>query len=169
MGPPVLERLNNAEMYSIDVPAELELYNYPSVVFRIEVQPGEYIYQWMVDVSISFSSGIFIMDFLLDLSTFTGQPVQVSYAFATEDGFSEYSEATEVNFIRDILPVSPNDSVHTIITKSAVDAKKTAFCHISCLHYALVLSNINTSNSSNSSLPGIEREPLVEVCLLPQS
>ena len=100
MNVPVLTRtMDHQEFYDISIPIEIELqvYDNPSLLFRIEDQsrPGEYVYQWMVDVIFNLPE-ITMVEYLLNLNTFIGRRVNISYAFATENGLSEYSEPAEV-------------------------------------------------------------------------
>ena len=183
LAPPVLERVNSREIYSVDIPIELEMYQRPSVVFRIEVQPGQYVYQWMVDIAVASRQDVVIMEFLLDLSTFAGRTVNVSFAFATEDGFSAYSQSTKVDILAAVVPVSPSDNVHMIITDSSEKAERAAFCHVTCLDYALgeianssnngstFINGTNLGNGTNygngsNSTYSRNNQPLAEVCLL---
>ena len=100
MNIPVLTRtMDHQEFYDISIPIEIELqvYDNPSLLFRIEDQsrPGEYVYQWMVDVTFNLPE-ITMVEYLLNLNTFIGRRVNISYAFATENGLSEYSEPAVV-------------------------------------------------------------------------
>ena len=97
---PVLTRVvDNQHIYDVDIPIEIELqvYDNPSLLFRIEdqSQPGEYVYQWMVDMMFDLPE-ITMMEYLLNLNTFIGRRVNISYAFATDNGLSEYSASTIV-------------------------------------------------------------------------
>ena len=125
-------------MYDVVKPEELELFEseHPSLVFRIEdqSQPGEYVYQWMVDVIFELPT-VTMMEYMLDLSSYIGQTVNVSYAFATIMSFSEYSESVEIRVGVTGL-VSPSDSGHLLVTESEDEAVKTAYCHVTCINYA---------------------------------
>ena len=100
LNPPMLTRLmDNQQIYDIGNLNEIEteLYDNPSLLFRIEdsSQPGEYVYQWMVDVMFDLPE-ITMMEYLLNLNTFTGPSLNIAYAFATDMGLSEYSESAIV-------------------------------------------------------------------------
>ena len=97
VNPPVLTRLmDNQEIYDVGNLSKIETDN-PSLVFRIEdqSQPGEYVYQWMVDVMFDLPE-ITMMEYILNLNAFTGRSLNISYAFATDMGLSEYSESAIV-------------------------------------------------------------------------
>ena len=72
------------------------MFSFSSLVFRIEYSPGQFVYQWMVDVMLV--DGIRITDHLLDLSSFTGgSQLNISFAFVTQEmGLSPYSGPVEV-------------------------------------------------------------------------
>ena len=95
IAPPVLTRLGNQLFYNVEIPMELEMnmFSVPSIVFIIEYSPGQFVYQWMVDIAIM--KEITITDYLLDLRNFRGQRrLSVSYAFATQElGLSPYSDS----------------------------------------------------------------------------
>ena len=124
-------------MYDVVIPEELELFKseHPSLVFRIEdqSQPGEYVYQWMVDVIFELPT-VTMVEYMLDLSSYIGQTVNVSYAFATSMSFSGYSESVEIRVGVTGL-VSPSDSGHLLVTESEDEAVKTAYCHVTCINY----------------------------------
>ena len=149
MEAPELIRLNNQELYEAAIPSELEIFRNPSLLFRIETQPGEYVYQWMVDINYEVPD-ITIMEYLLDLSTFVGRTVNVSLAFVTEAGLSEYSEPTTMRLFSEVVPLSPSDVSHALVTESQEEARNIALCHISCLSYAFQDSP-GSSNGSNST------------------
>ena len=98
MAPPVLTQIGNQLLYSVEIPMELEIYmfSFPSLVFRIEYSPGQFVYQWMVDIMIV--DGIRIADHLLDLGSFTGgSQLNISFAFVSQEmGLSPYSGPVEV-------------------------------------------------------------------------
>ena len=125
-------------MYDVVIPEEVELFEseHPSLVFRIEdqSQPEEYVYQWMMDVIFELPI-VTMMEYMLDLSSYIGQTVNVSYAFATNMSFSEYSESVEIRVGMTGL-VSPSDSGHLLVTESEDEAVKTAYCHVTCINYA---------------------------------
>ena len=97
MDPPVLTQPNQA-VYDVELPMDLEMYmfNNPSFVFRIEHAPGQFVYQWMVDIAIL--DEITITDYLLDLSSFPGgSSISVSFAYvSSEMGLSSYSDPVQV-------------------------------------------------------------------------
>ena len=95
MAPPQLQRISQ-NVYSLDLPtdSEMGLFSTASPVFSIQTESNQQYYQWMVDVE--FSSPLLpvlsIMENLLDLSAFTGRRLSIAYAFATDEGISEYSQ-----------------------------------------------------------------------------
>ena len=103
LNPPVLTRLmDNQEIYDIGNLSEIEteLYDNPSLLFQIEdqSQPGEYVYQWMMDVVFDLPE-ITVVEYILNLNTFTGRSLNIAYAFATDMGLSEYSESAIVDVL----------------------------------------------------------------------
>ena len=113
MNPPELIRVDIAtqNIYTVDIPDghELMVFSNPSLVFRIETD-GDYVYQWMVDVEFDLPT-VNLMEFTLDLTLYSGQNVTVAYAFATDVGLSQYSEATVIDD-----PGIPYDYAHTLRT-----------------------------------------------------
>ena len=96
MNSPQLTR-DRQNKYNFSLPDELENYENPSVVFRIETENGLVYYQWMVEVETNFVTATMFNDIKLDLSSYPGQRLNIAYAFATPDaGFTSYSESTEV-------------------------------------------------------------------------
>ena len=105
--PPSLTPMNDDEaLYEVDNPLELEVYmsefevegrDIPSFIFQVEHQPGQFVYQWMVDILILVDK-ITVTEGLLNLSGFQkGSTVNVSYAYVTADsGISPYSDPTPV-------------------------------------------------------------------------
>ena len=95
---PDLVRINQTLTYEVAIPEELGLFDAPSLVFRIEDQssPGDYVYQWMVDVQFDLPS-VSLNPPVVDLTAYSCRTVSVSYAFATTMGLSEYSTATVIN------------------------------------------------------------------------
>ena len=95
---PVLTQIGNQPLYSAEIPMELEMYmfSFPSLVFRIEYSPGQFVYQWMVDIM--FVDEMRITDYLLDLSSFNeGSQLNVAFAFVSQEmGLSPYSGSMEV-------------------------------------------------------------------------
>ena len=102
MNPPALIRMGIAtqNIYTVNISDDHELimFSNPSLVFRIEAQsqPGDYVYQWMVDVEFDRPT-VNLMEFTLDLNLYSGQRVNVAYAFATDMGLSQYSAATVID------------------------------------------------------------------------
>ena len=96
----MLEQLNDDQvLYNVEFPMELEMFmfNNPSLLFRIEHGPGEFAYHWMVDVIIESFTDIMVIDFLLDLSSFAGGRLNISFAYVTEEsGLSPYSDPTAI-------------------------------------------------------------------------
>ena len=90
--------MNDQALYSVEIPMELEMHHNPSIIFRIEHNPGEFVYHWMVDVTIVSVRDIIITDFLLDLSSLPGgSSLNASFAYVTEEsGISPYSDPTPV-------------------------------------------------------------------------
>ena len=139
MDAPELVPMEFRHMYTVVIPEELELFEsvHPSLVFRIEdqSQPGEYVYQWMVNVIFELPT-VTVVEYTLDLSSYIGQTVKVSYAFATNTSFSEYSESVEMRVgVAAFNLSSPSDSGHLLVTESEDEAVKTAYCHVICINY----------------------------------
>ena len=101
MSAPELMPIGTQGVYDVILPAEFEndVFKNPSLVFRIEdhSQPGVYVYQWFVDV-VFYWPAVTMVEFLLDLLSFSGLSLNVSYAFATDEGISEYSESVGVQY-----------------------------------------------------------------------
>ena len=95
---PDLVRINQTLTYEVAIPEELGLFDTPSLVFRIEDQssPGDYVYQWMVDVHFDLPS-VSLNPLVVNLTAYSCRTVSVSYAFATTMGLSEYSTATVID------------------------------------------------------------------------
>ena len=87
-------------LYDVIVPDELDLYmdRYPSLLFRLEDQskPGEYVYQWMVDVTFALPD-ITMMEYMLDLSSYSGLSLNIAYAFVTNTSVSNFSDTVKVH------------------------------------------------------------------------
>ena len=120
--------MNSQGIYDVSIPSERDMFmeDKPSLVYRIETQPGQYVYQWKVEIDYGLPA-VILTEFLLDLSAFIGTSVNVSFAYATLSGLSAYSDPTEI--------VSPSDGVHRILTNSQDMAENGALCHASCLAY----------------------------------
>ena len=94
--------LNKAtiRLYDVSIPDELDMYmeEYPSLLFRLEAQsqPGEYVYQWMVDVTFALPD-VTMMEYMLDLSSYSGLSLNIAYAFVTNTSVSNFSDTTEVH------------------------------------------------------------------------
>ena len=112
MAAPELTRMPQ-NIYDVSLPSELEMLtsDSSSFVFQIEdsSQPGEFVYQWMVDVMFDFRE-VTMVEYLLDLASYSGRSLNILYAFATDMGLSEYSESATVE----------------------VPGKYASFCWISC-------------------------------------
>ena len=100
---PDLVRISKELTYEVAIPEELGLFDAPSLVFRIEDQssPGDYVYQWMVDVQFDLPS-VSLNPPVVNLTAYSCRTVSVSYAFATTMGLlaiglSEYSTATVID------------------------------------------------------------------------
>ena len=95
---PDLVRINGTHTYEVTIPEELGLFDTPSLVFQIEDQssPGDYVYQWMVDVQFDRPS-VNLNPPVVDLTAYSCRTVSVSYAFATTMGLSKYSQATVID------------------------------------------------------------------------
>ena len=74
---------------------ELEMFDNPSLVFRIETEGVDVFYQWMVAVEVG--PIVTVMDYILDLTPYAGRSLSVSYAFATTRGISDYSQSVPIN------------------------------------------------------------------------
>ena len=87
-----------SHIYDVIVPDELKMYSYPSVLFRLEAlsQPGEYVYQWLVDVTFALPD-VSMMEYILDLSSYSGLSLNIAYAFVTNTSISNFSQTTEVH------------------------------------------------------------------------
>ena len=154
MNAPVLMRtIENQEIYDISTSfeSELEGYDNPSVLFRIEdhSRPGKYVYQWMVDVVFNLPE-VKMVEYLLNLNAFIGRTVNISYAFATYMGPSEYSDPVELHLFR-FVPVSPSDSSHSLVTKDAVEAQNTALCHVYCINSLFKDKNASSDDSNTAA------------------
>ena len=138
------------EVYDVIIPSELETFasEYPSLVFRIETQPGQYTYQWMVNIDTTFVDAT-ITDYILDLVSFTGHTISVSFAYAILNGFSEYSEAIILGDLAIDL-VSPSDIVHSIVTNNSDEARTAALCHVMCLDF--IFEGGNGTNGTNFTM-----------------
>ena len=136
------------EVYDVIIPSELDASEYPSLVFRIETQPGQYTYQWMVNIDTNFVDAT-ITDYILDLVSFTGRTISVSFAYATLNGFSEYSEAIILGDLAVDL-VSPSDIVHSIVTRDSDEARTAALCHVMCLDF--IFEGGNGTNGTNFTM-----------------
>ena len=124
MGAPELERMPQ-NIYDVLIPSEVDPYGDTSVVFRIETETGDRYYQWMVDVEFDFPV-VSVVEYLLDLSAYTGQRLNVSYAFATITGISQFSTDA-------VVQVPGNTQLHVHINntlQSTVD-----FRHIGLVHF----------------------------------
>ena len=155
VSPPVLTRVvENQEIYDVSIPVEPRVYHNPSLLFRIEhqSQPGEYVYQWMVDVVFD-RPDVTMMEYLLNLNTFIGRRVNIAYAFATEQGLSEYSDTVEWPPFN-VSHVSPSDSSHALVTRDADEAQNTALCHVFCINSLLQEMTISGNNSNTTSSNG---------------
>ena len=101
---PDLVRIRGTLTYEVAIPEEFSIFDTPSLVFRIEDQssPEDYVYQWMVDVhfSLEFSfnhPSTSLNPLVVDLAAYSCRTINVSYAFATTMGLSEYSAATVID------------------------------------------------------------------------
>ena len=98
MAAPTLTRVTR-NIYNVTVLSEVEMLTSGalSFVFRIEdsSQPGELVYQWMVDVSFDVPNTT-VVEYLLDLTSYSGRSLNIAYAFATNMGLSEFSEYATV-------------------------------------------------------------------------
>ena len=98
--PPQLTRMAQ-NIYDVSIPSELEMEmltsGSSSLVFQIEdsSQSGEFVYQWMVNVMFDLPE-ITMVEYLLDLASYGGRNLNIAYAFATDNGLSEYSEPAVV-------------------------------------------------------------------------
>ena len=97
MNAPELDKVTN-RLYDVIVPDELGMDGYPSLLFRLEDQskPGEYVYQWMVDVTFALPN-ITMMEYMLDLSSYSGLSLNIAYAFVTNTSVSNFSDTAEVH------------------------------------------------------------------------
>ena len=100
--------MSNTPLFDVEIPLELEMYENPSVLFRIEYRPGTFVYQWMVDFMMPTPMVTTIADFVVDLSRFPGgSRINVSFAYVTEEsGLSPYSDPTDVQLPGMILSIT---------------------------------------------------------------
>ena len=96
---PDLVRIRGTLTYEVAIPEEFSIFDTPSLVFRIEDQssPGDYVYQWMVDVQFFNHYLVSLNPSVVDLTAYSCRTINVSYAFATTIGLSEYSAATVID------------------------------------------------------------------------
>lgn len=83
--------------------SEIELLGESSPVFHIQTETGDHYYQWMVDIIIIDLTAVYMENYLVDLSAYLGQRINVSYALATVIGITEYSQNTVVQVPAGIL------------------------------------------------------------------
>ena len=99
MNAPRLDKVT-IRLYDVILPDELDMYmdGYPSLLFRLEDQskPGEYVYQWMVHVTFDLPN-ITMMEYMLDLSSYSGLSLNIAYAFVTNTSVSNFSATAEVH------------------------------------------------------------------------
>ena len=95
---PDLVRIRGTLTYKVAIPEEFSIFDTPSLVFRIEDQssPGDYVYQWMVDVQF-YHYFVSLNPSVVNLTAYSCRTINVSYAFATTMGLSEYSAATVID------------------------------------------------------------------------
>ena len=83
--------------YIVTLPVELEDYDSPSIVFRIETENGDIYYQWMIEVETNFITATLFNDVKLDLASYTGQRLNIAYAYVNPNSeLTHYSESTQV-------------------------------------------------------------------------
>ena len=106
--PPVLTSMSNTTLFNVEIPMELESYENPSVLFRIEYHPETFVYQWMVDFMMPSPMVTTIADFVVDLSSFQeGSTLNLSFAYVTEEsGLSPYSDPTVIQLLGMILCIA---------------------------------------------------------------
>ena len=104
---PDLVRISEELTYEVAIPEEVSMFDTLSLVFQIEDQssPGDYVYQWMVDVL--FDTSVSLNPLVVNLTAYSCRTVSVSYAFVatmglSTIGLSEYSTATVID-----VPGSP--------------------------------------------------------------
>ena len=101
----------------------------------------------MVNIDTTFVDAT-ITDYILDLVSFTGHTISVSFAYATLNGFSVYSEAIVLGYIA-VDFVSPSDFVHNIVTNNSDEARTAALCHVMCLDFIF-----EGGNGTNGTIDG---------------
>lgn len=139
--------------YRVCVPGEVSLYNNSSLVFRIETESGQYIYQWMVHITLErILEEVLIIDHLLNLEIYSGLSITVSFAYATKDGLSAYSEPREVTIFNTVASVYPSDTRHSLVTSSQEEAQNTALCHVACISYALQEPLLEVGNYTGENI-----------------
>ena len=160
VAPPELTRFTDQWLYDTTIPSEILESEYSSVVFRIETQSGEDFYQWMVDIEYSLPD-IAVVVFLLDLSVFVGQSINVSLAYATLDGFSAYSDLAQVHLFREVEMVFPSDREHAFVTSDPDEARMLALCHVECLAHVLQdESPLSGNGTMNGTLTSCSNDPM---------
>ena len=94
-----LERISGTYLYEAAPPMEASMFDKSSLVFRVEDQssPGDYVYQWMVNVQFNNSNNNTVAESsLVDLTPYSCRTVNVSYAIASDMGMSSYSPAAVI-------------------------------------------------------------------------
>ena len=88
-----LQRISGTFLYEAAPPMEASMFDKSSLVFRVEDQssPGDYVYQWMVNVQFNNSKITIAESSLVDLTPYSCRTVNVSYAIASDMGMSKYS------------------------------------------------------------------------------
>ena len=146
----MLIRGKNPAIYSIHVPSDVQLYNNSSFMFRIETQPRDYVYQWNAHVIFDDITEVMIMENFLNLSVYAGLSINVSYSYVTKDGILAFSEPTEIRIFSEVVPLSPSDTRHALVTASQEEAHITSLCHVVCVHYAFQNRSPQDANETDS-------------------
>ena len=93
-----LERISGTFLYEAAPPMKASMFDKSSLVFRVEDQssPGDYVYQWTVNVQFNNSKITIAESSLVDLTPYSCRTVNVSYAIASDTGVSRYSPAAVI-------------------------------------------------------------------------
>ena len=94
-----LQRISRTFLYEAAPPMEASMFDKSSLVFRVEdhSSPGNYVYQWMVNVQFNNSNNNTVAEsFVVDLTPYSCRTVNVSYAIASDMGVSRYSPAAVI-------------------------------------------------------------------------
>ena len=122
-----LQRISGTFLYEAAPPMEASMFDKSSLVFRVEDQssPGEYVYQWMVNVQFNnFINNTIAESFVVDLTPYSCRTVNVSYAIASDMGMSKYSPAAVIQ-----VPgkISYNSVFHDLTINNLIQEMRLIF------------------------------------------